>query len=90
MTWQSELDELAKREALAKGMGGEDKIKRQHEAGRLTIQEFESLCPGVSRRTLQRDIRVLLDKRLLTEGGSSPTDPTRHYRLSDSHRLPRG
>ena len=39
MTWQSELDELAKREALAKRMGGEDKVKRQHEAGRLTIRE---------------------------------------------------
>ena len=39
MTWQPELDELAKREKLAKRMGGEDKVKRQHEAGRLTIRE---------------------------------------------------
>ncbi len=39
MTWQPELDELAKRETLAKRMGGEDKVKRQHEAGRLTIRE---------------------------------------------------
>lgn len=39
MTWKPELDELMKREALAKGMGGEDKIKRQHDAGRLTIRE---------------------------------------------------
>lgn len=39
MTWQQELDELAKREALAKRMGGEDKIKRQHDSGRLTIRE---------------------------------------------------
>ena len=39
MTWQPELDELAKREAFGKRMGGEDKIKRQHDYGRLTIRE---------------------------------------------------
>jgi len=39
MTWQPELDELARREALAKRMGGEDKVKRQHDSGRLTIRE---------------------------------------------------
>ncbi|MBI4766997.1 MAG: hypothetical protein HY787_20820 [Deltaproteobacteria bacterium] len=43
MTWQPELDELAKREALAKRMGGEDKVKRQHDAGRLTIRERVNL-----------------------------------------------
>jgi len=39
MTWKPELDELARREALAKRMGGQDKVKRQHDAGRLTIRE---------------------------------------------------
>ncbi len=39
MTWQPELDELSKREALAKRMGGPEKVKRQHDAGRLTIRE---------------------------------------------------
>jgi acetyl-CoA carboxylase carboxyltransferase component len=39
MTWQPELGELAKREAFAKRMGGPDKVKRQHDAGRLTIRE---------------------------------------------------
>jgi acetyl-CoA carboxylase carboxyltransferase component len=39
MTWQPELEELAKREAFAKRMGGPDKVKRQHDAGRLTIRE---------------------------------------------------
>ncbi len=43
MNWQPELDELAKREALAKRMGGEDKVKRQHKAGRLTIRERVNL-----------------------------------------------
>ena len=39
MTWQPELDELARREDFARRMGGEEKIKRQHDAGRLTIRE---------------------------------------------------
>jgi acetyl-CoA carboxylase carboxyltransferase component len=39
MSWQSELDELARRKALAERMGGADKVKRQHDAGRLTVRE---------------------------------------------------
>ena len=39
MTWIPELDELAKRTALAHQMGGADKVKRQHDAGRLTVRE---------------------------------------------------
>jgi len=39
MTWQPELDELHRRRQLAEQMGGPDKIRRQHEAGRLTVRE---------------------------------------------------
>ncbi len=39
MTWQPELDELRTREAFAKQMGGADKVKRQHDGGRLTVRE---------------------------------------------------
>jgi len=39
MTWQPELDELKKRQALAHQMGGPDKVKRQHDGGRLTVRE---------------------------------------------------
>lgn len=39
MSWQPELDELAQRQALVRRMGGADKVKRQHEAGRLTVRE---------------------------------------------------
>ncbi len=56
------------------------------EAGRLTIQEFEALCPDANRRTLQRDLKSLVTKGLFVEMGSGPTDPTRHYRLSESIR----
>lgn len=52
--------------------------------GRLTIQAFEALCPGVNRRTLQRDLKALVEKGLIVEKGSGPTDPTRHYSLAES------
>ncbi len=39
MTWQPELDELRRREALAEELGGPDKIERQHHFGKLTVRE---------------------------------------------------
>ena len=39
MNWKPELDDLARREALAREMGGVDKVKRQHDQGRLTVRE---------------------------------------------------
>ncbi|MFN2193922.1 MAG: Fic family protein [Candidatus Promineifilaceae bacterium] len=50
------------------------------EHGRLTIQDYETLCPEVNRRTLQRDLKVLVERELLLEQGQAPTDPARHYR----------
>ena len=37
--WQSEIDELAHRKALAVEMGGSERVARQHEFGKLTIRE---------------------------------------------------
>src|SRR5437016_4091164 len=39
MNWKPELDDLARREAFAREMGGVDKVKRQHDQGRLTVRE---------------------------------------------------
>ena len=39
MNWQPELDELARRQAMAEAMGGPDKVHRQHQGGRLTVRE---------------------------------------------------
>jgi len=39
MNWKPELDELARREAFAKEMGGADKVKRQRDQGRFTVRE---------------------------------------------------
>ncbi len=34
------------------------------EHGSLTIQDYEALCPGINRRSLQRDLKAMLDKGL--------------------------
>lgn len=39
MTWKPEIEELKRREALAHQMGGEEKVARQHDFGKLTIRE---------------------------------------------------
>ena len=39
MGWESELEELRRRQAMAREMGGADKVARQHKAGRLTVRE---------------------------------------------------
>ena len=40
MSWQPEMDELRRRQAMAgRQMGGADKVKRQHDGGRLTVRE---------------------------------------------------
>jgi acetyl-CoA carboxylase carboxyltransferase component len=39
MSWQKEVDELRARQRLAQQMGGEEKVKRQHDNQRLTVRE---------------------------------------------------
>jgi Fic family protein len=53
------------------------------EHGSLTIQQFERLCPNVNRRSLQRDLRSMLDKGIVLEKATSPTDPTKRYVLME-------
>lgn len=72
---------LSDRQALALGLAIE------HE--RLSIQDFEALCPGATRRTLQRDLEAMVEKGLLVERGAGPTDPTRHDRLAEAVLEPR-
>jgi Fic family protein len=48
----------------------------EHE--KFQVEEFEKLCPGVNRRTLQRDIQVLAGKHLLSPHGDARA---RHYSL---------
>src|SRR5262245_12029594 len=39
MTWEPELEEMRRREELARAMGGPERVARQHAAGRLTVRE---------------------------------------------------
>ena len=39
MSWDKEIEELRKREALAQRMGGPEKVKRQRDGGKLTVRE---------------------------------------------------
>lgn len=39
MSWQKEIDDLRRREALARRMGGEEKVARHHNQGKLTVRE---------------------------------------------------
>jgi acetyl-CoA carboxylase carboxyltransferase component len=39
MSWEPELDELRRREQLARRMGGAERVARQHASGRLTVRE---------------------------------------------------
>ena len=37
--WQPEVDEIAERRRLALGLGGPERVQRQHDQGKLTIRE---------------------------------------------------
>jgi len=41
------------------------------EQGGLTIQDYQALCPSASRRTLQRELRAMVDKGLLIAEGAA-------------------
>jgi predicted HTH transcriptional regulator len=51
--------------------------------GKLTVGDLERTFPETNRRTLQRDLKAMLDKGVLREVGTGPTDPNRHYVLGD-------
>jgi len=70
-------DVLVQKHGLNKRQGRALEFLMQH--GKLTIQDFETICPDVNRRSLQRDLKGLLDKELINEVGAGATDPTRHY-----------
>src|ERR1700674_4269659 len=49
--WEAELAELRQRQALARELGGKDRVARQHAGGRLTVRERidRMLDPGTFR-----------------------------------------
>jgi len=41
------------------------------EHGSLTVQDFERLCPEVNRRSLQWDLKVMVERGLLVSEGAT-------------------
>jgi Fic family protein len=71
-----ELGEQAiRRDVLIKEHGLSDRqakaIGHILEHGSLTIQDFERLCPDINRRSLQRDLKAMLDMDLLVSEGAT-------------------
>jgi len=62
-------DVLIKQHGLNERQGKALGFLIQH--GKLTIQDFEMLCPEVNRRTLQRDLKGLMDKQLIGAEGAT-------------------
>ncbi len=58
-------------------------LKQVLKYGSITIHEYEHIFQNVNRRSLQRDIKEMTDKGLLSVHGSSATDPTKRYYLAE-------
>ena len=86
MTWEPELEELARREALAEQLGGVDKVERQHHFGKLTVRErIEQIADdgsfwelgktaGVARRTTMPATSSSSRRPTSCSGSPSSTD----------------
>lgn len=59
----SEQHQLTQRQQLA--------INYMASKGSLSIQQFEAICPGIARRTLQRELKSLADKGLISRQGET-------------------
>lgn len=69
-------------EAQAHGLGVRQAalLAAVHEKGSVSLGELEPLFAEVSRRSLQRDLKLLLDKGLIRPvGAEALTDPNRSY-----------
>ena len=75
MNWKPELDELARREAFARAMGGVDKVKRQRDQGRLTVRErIDKLLDGESLSLGDDVIEIDKDRFDFAGGGRGHRD----------------
>jgi Fic family protein len=68
-------ERVIRRDALVKdhGLSGRQAKALDHvlDHGGLTVQEYETLCPDTNRRTLQRDLKLLVEKGLLQAEGAT-------------------
>jgi len=73
-------DLIVRKQALSSRQGKIIELLLQNR--NCTIADLENRFPGISRRTIQRDLRVLQDKGVVRSEGDSPTDPGKRYELS--------
>lgn len=82
-------ERVIRRDVLIKELGLSDRqakaLSHIAEHGAMTIQDFERLCPGINRRSLQRDVRAMIAKGVVVEDASSPTDPGKRYVFNEGH-----
>ena len=68
-------EQAIRRDVLVKQHGLSDRqaeaVKHILEHSSLTIQDFERLCPDVNRRTLQRDLKAMVNEGLLLSEGAT-------------------
>jgi len=59
--------------ARENGLNGRQALVIGHllQSGRMDIRDYEALCPGISRRTLQRDLSALEDRGLIRHEGET-------------------
>ncbi len=62
-------DVLVQKHGLSERQGKAIEFLLTHE--KLAIQDFERLCPDVNRRSLQRDLKWMLDKKLISSEGAT-------------------
>ena len=62
-------DVLVKQHGLSERQAKALEYIQEH--GSLTIQDFERLCPEVNRRSLQRDLKAMVDVGLLVSEGAT-------------------
>ncbi len=70
MSWQSEVDELRRRQEIARQMGGPDRVAKQHAKGRLTVRERLDLLFDQSSF---QEIGTLAGKRTMETRKLSPS-----------------
>ena len=84
--WEPELEELRRREELARRMGGEERVERQHASGRLTVRErIERLFDA---GTLPRDRRARRARHLRRRRRADRLPARQHGRRPGPHRRP--
>ena len=67
--WAIQRDILCRQHELSDRQGRVLGYVMEH--GALTIQACEALCPDINRRSLQRDLKGMLDKGVLVTQGAT-------------------